>query len=261
MAVDNRTTLDKLHTAATRAVRVQSFDKASVVKESFGGIDLDEAVFGPISVNEAGIRQKPSETDPNQPRHDDPVGLGMAAFARPLGRRKYYIGKFRMDALRSKDGRDHFTSCGFGKHAVDELYDGDGKPLPMWAIYLTEDDEVSSDEAEQPVAIFTRRGIRFLSPVHFDGGVEGLPAGGASGTAQQLWDGTGKYFAQLQNDGNDADGRPRFNFVAYEASTPFSIGNPVRSLFSSNDILARLSALEADNAALKAAVTALQARL
>ncbi len=61
----------------------------------------------------------------------------------------------------------------------------------------------------------------------------------ASGPMMQLWDGTGIYFAQMQNDGGGV-----FNFVAYKASTPFSIGNPEAVLFSMNDILARLTAAE-----------------
>lgn len=185
--LDNRTALDKLHAAesARRSEAAEAARRNAGVSALLGagqsGIDLDEAEFIPISVNEASILQKMSETEPGQPRLDDPVALGMAAWARPLARLKYYVGKFRMDAMRWKDGKRHFTSLGFIKRAVDELFDGDGRPLPMWAIYLTENDDVSTDAAEQPVAIFTRRGIRFLVPVLMEAG--GSTGGSGSGGA------------------------------------------------------------------------------
>lgn len=69
--------------------------------------------------------------------------------------------------------------------------------------------------------------------------------GAGGGHMQQMWDGTGEFFAQMQNDGVDEHGQIVFNFVGYEASTPFNIGNPKRSLFSINDILDRLTKLEA----------------
>lgn len=133
--------------------------------------DLPHAELVEISVNEIGLIQKQSETEPGQPSHDDPVALGFGAWARPLQRLKYYIGKIRIDALRWKDGRRHHTEVGFVKLAVDELVDMDGQPVPMVALYLTENDTDSSDQAQQPVAIFTRRGIRFLAPVSIEAGI------------------------------------------------------------------------------------------
>lgn len=74
-------------------------------------------------------------------------------------------------------------------------------------------------------------------------------------TAQQLWDGTGMFFAQMQNDGNGV-----YNFVAYQASSPFSIANPVAVLFSSNDILWKLLDLAAKVGELQAKVAVLEGR-
>ena len=160
--------------------------------------DLPDAELAVISVNEIGLIQKSSETDPSQPKHDDPVGFGFGAWARPFGRLKYYIGKIRLDAMRWKDGRRHFTEVGFIKLAVDELVDGDGKPVPMVAIYLCPDDNSSFDDAEQPVAIFTRRGIRFLAPVTMEaGGGSAAPAGGVPSRFQSD---DGRYIYNVQGD-------------------------------------------------------------
>ena len=161
--------------------------------------DLPDAELIPISVNEIGLVQKADETDPSQPKHDDPVGFGFGAWARPFGRLKYYIGKIRLDAMRWKDGRRHFTEVGFLKFAVDELVDNDGIPVPMVAIYLMDNDEVSTDQGEQPVAIFTRRGIRFLAPVTMEAGGSAGPAPVTARVTRFYTDG-GKFMVNWQDD-------------------------------------------------------------
>lgn len=236
---DHRTALDKLHqqrkaAAATRAV-VGGVAGPQEVSGS-QNLEMRHAVFHVISEdNGLGLDQKQSETEPGQPSLDDPVEFGSGAWANPLGRLKWYIGKIRRDVLRWKDGRVHRTSIGFHKDAVDELFDGDGKPMPLGAEYLTPGVDSSLDSDEQPVFIYTRSGFRILVPLYAEGGIVGASAGG---TSQQLWDGTGMYFAQMQNDGDT------FNFVAYKASSPFSIGNPDAVIFSMQDILTRIKQLE-----------------
>lgn len=241
LMADNRTALDKQHSAQERAARLevaeqQRATRLNVAVADFkpaaaggNGIDLDQAEFIPISVNELSLIQKQSETEPGQPRQDDPVAHGMAAWARPLGRLKYYIGKFRMDAMRWKDGKRHFTSCGFIKRAVDELVDGDGKPVPMWAVYLTENDEVSTDEAEQPVAIFTRKGVRILVPLHAEAGIVGIsggiPAPASGERTHDIWSPDGYSVTQMNDGFVDAGGvRRPGNFVTYGLERPWDKG-------------------------------------
>lgn len=190
--------------------------------------ELPHAVLHEVSVNEIALDQRQSETEPGQPSHDDPVAFRYGAWANPLGRLKYYLAKWSLDVLRWKDGRTHRTEIGFVKLAVDELFDMDGDPVPMLALYLTNNDTDSTDEAQQPVAIFTRKGIRFCAPI--------LEGGGSAGLTMQIWDGEGRHFCQVQSDGN---------FVGYRASTPYSIANPEAVLFDWFSIQARLSALEA----------------
>lgn len=134
--------------------------------------DLPHADFYRVSVNEIALDQKQSDTEPGQPSHDDPVAFRFGAWAnpkdreRPLGRLKWYIAKISLDVLRWIQGRKSRTEIGFLKLAVDELFDMDGKPVPMVALFLTENTEDSFDDAMAPVAIFTRSGIRFLVPVY-----------------------------------------------------------------------------------------------
>ena len=177
--------------------------------------DLPHAILSEISPNEVGLDQKSKaesqdETEPRplsseQPSMDDPVGLGFGAWARPVDRQtgvarlKYYIGKFRFDALRWINNRKHRTEVGFAKVAVDELFDGDGRPMPLVAIYLTENDVDSFDQAEQPVVIVTRRGMRVLVPIHAEGGIVGaVPVAGGLPTAFRS--DNGQYHFQVQGD-------------------------------------------------------------
>ena len=169
--------------------------------------DLPHAIFGEISPNEIGLDQKskaesgdPNDLDPGQPSMDDPVGLGFGAWARPLGRLKYYLAKIRLDVLRWKDGKKHRTEVGFIKLAVDELFDNDGHPVPMIAFFLTENDEDSSDQAEQPVLTLTRKGIRIHVPI-VEGGI-----GAAPGRVTRFYTDGGKFAINWQDDTGEPSG-------------------------------------------------------
>lgn len=118
-----------------------------------------------VAVNEIALDQRQEGTT-GQPTLDDPVALRFGSWANPLGRTKWYIAKISLDVLRWVSGAIHRTEIGFLKLAVDELFDMDGKPLPMVALYLAKNTTGSADSDQQPVAIFTRDGIRFLVPVY-----------------------------------------------------------------------------------------------
>ena len=162
--------------------------------------DLPDADLRVVSVNEIGLDQKPSETDPSQPKHDDPVAFRFGAWANPLGRAKYYIAKICLDVLRWKDGARHRTEVGMLKMAVDELYDNDKQPVPMVAVYLTTGSDGSRDADTQAVAIFTRKGIRFLAPVFMEAGA--TVGASAPVPASFMRSPNGQYELELQDDGN-----------------------------------------------------------
>ena len=193
---DNRTSLDDV--VATAHASATTDDVSGTLGVSESGIDLRDSEFIPISPNELGHLQKDAPIGSGIPQHDDPVGYGVGAWARPFGRLKYYLGKFRMDVLRWNNGQRHHTEVGFLKWAIDELVNNDGKPIPMFAVYLTESDEGSSDQGQQPVAIFTRRGIRLLVPVFVEAGIVGGGGGGGIPSAFQSDD--GRYLYNVQGD-------------------------------------------------------------
>lgn len=202
--------------------------------------DLPHAVLRVVSVNEIGFDQKANPD--GSPTLDDPTKVRIGAY--PGDRAKFYIGAISMDVLR-RDGQGlpHRTEVGLIKLAVDEMADRDGDPVPMIEIFLTPSIHDSTDAAMQRVLTLSRKGLIVHVPTSIGTQVPTQPSP-VAGPPQQLWDGTGRYFAQMQNDGTDNHGRPIFNFVAYQASAPFSIANPEAVLFSSNDILARLAELE-----------------
>ena len=177
-------------------------------------LDMRDAEFRVISPNELGILQKDDPVGSGIPQHDDPVGLGFGAWARPYGRLKYYLGKIRLDVLRWVNGRRHHTEVGFLKLAVDELFDNDGHPVPMVAIYLTESDEGSSDQGQQPVAVFTRRGIRLCVPVFVEAGLVG--GGGGGGMPSSFTSDHRRYIYNVQDDPTDE--YPHGRIVQYRRS-------------------------------------------
>lgn len=158
--------------------------------------EMRDADFGAVSVNELGIDQKGDAA--GQPIHDDPVGLRFGAWANPLGRAKWYIAKISLDVLRWAQGQKHRTEIGFLKFAVDELFDKDDWPVPMVALFLTENVNDSTDAAMQPVVIFTRKGIRFLAPCAFEAGAN-LAGGGDRAVLRSP---NGRYELEMQDDGN-----------------------------------------------------------
>ena len=165
--------------------------------------DLPHAIFGAASVNELELRQKskaesqdPLDPDPSQPSHDDPVAFRFGAWANPLGRLKWYIAKISLDVLRWVDGKIHRTEVGFIKFAVDELYNNDGKPLPMVAIYLTENATDSTDQAQQPVMIWTRAGIRCLVPFIVEAGINAP----VTSKVTRFYTDHGRYVVNWQDD-------------------------------------------------------------
>ena len=198
--IDNRTMLDKQHQVGLRASHASSVF-APLSGESSGVIaDMTDAELKIVSVNEIGLDQKMSETEQGQPRHDDPVALRYGAWARPLGRIKYYLAKISLDALHwsGQVNRPHRTEVGFFKLAIDELYDGDGHPLPMITLNLTENDSSSNDADMQPVATFTRNGIRFYVPVFMEGGQSAGPA--APSRVSRFYSDDGRYVYNVQGD-------------------------------------------------------------
>lgn len=187
-------------------------------------LDAPHAHLIVVSPNEFCVDQKSKFETGDGPERDvpsmeDPVGApGVGAWARPNGRRNYYLGKVRFDVLRWKDGKKHRTEVGFMKIAVDELFDGDGVPLPMWGLFLGLNDEGSNDSDEQPVALFTRRGIRFFAPIY---GVAALPHDPQGISA--MWSPNKSYVTQQQDDGN---------FVTYEFERPGVAGSRFRPKWS-----------------------------
>lgn len=221
MNTDNRTELDKLHPPSTANARALSYlQSVTAAALSGNGIEMTDATFGPISVNELGLDQKMDQSNPGQPQHDDPVGTGKGAWANPMGRDKWYIGKERYDVLRWKDGRTHRTEVGFKKIAVDELFDGNHKPEPMVAEYLTPGVDGTRDEDEQPVTMLSRSGFRITVPIYAEAGIVGFsgasaPPPGVDGHPHAMWAPNGLWVTQQQDDGN---------FLTYELARPFDVG-------------------------------------
>lgn len=203
MAIDNRTALDKLHQqrAATAGASAADYAGTAVISGS-QDLEMRHAVFHVISIdNGLGLDQKQSETEPGQPSQDDPTELGFGAWSNPLGRLKFYICKIRFDVLRWVQGRLHRTEVAFLKAAIDELVDMDGKPLPLIALYMTENTTDSTDQAEQPVMIWTRKGIRCLVPMIFEAGAQGLTgAGGGSSRVTRFYTDGGMFCVNMQDD-------------------------------------------------------------
>ncbi len=174
--------------------------------------NLPHAVLEVISPNEIELRQKskreaqddsyPNPLAPDVASLEDPIGSGVGAWARPLGRLKYYLAKLRYDVLRWKDSKIHRTEVGFKKIAIDELFDGDGKPMPLIAEYLTPNDEDSSDQAEQPVYIITRSGMRILVPLHVEAGITGavLPEQMQPQKVSRFYSDGGRFCFNVQDD-------------------------------------------------------------
>ena|SRR3990167_1733161 len=165
--------------------------------------DLPHAVLEECSVNEIALRQKskaesqdPDDPDPSQPSQDDPVGFRIGAWANPLGRLKWYIGKISLDVLRFVQNTIHRTEVGFIKMAIDELFDNDGKPLPMVAIYLTSNTTGSSDADQQPVMIWTRAGIRCLVPFIVEAGINAP----VTSKVTRFYTDHGRYVVNWQDD-------------------------------------------------------------
>lgn len=217
MAVDQRTALDK-DVAASRAAGI-SRRRADISAQAISGQswELPHAVLREVSVNGIGWQQRQSETEPGQPSMDDPIEWRDGAWANPLGRLKWYISKTSTDVMRWIDGRLHLTEIFFFKRAIDELFDGDGKPMPLAALYMTSDAHSSNDADMQPVIIATRTGLRILVPVYFESGVVGMGSAppGIDGHPHAMWAPNGLWVTQQQDDGN---------FLTYELARAFDVG-------------------------------------
>ena len=183
--------------------------------------ELREVAVNEIAVDQTSQTERPSQYGPDlpdQPSLDDPVALRFGAWANPLGRLKWYISKISMDVLRWKDSKIHRTEVGFIKLAVDELYDNDGWPVPQVALFLTNNTIGSSDFDQQPVAIFSRRGIRFMAPVSCEAGCSCGSSGGSGGPVTRFYTDHGKFMINWKDD----TGFPRG--VAYDTSTGAAVG-------------------------------------
>jgi hypothetical protein len=161
-----------------------------------------------VAVNEGAMDQKQEGTT-GQPTLDDPIAWRFGAWANPLGRLKYYIAKISLDVLRWKDGRKHRTEVGFLKMAVDELFDGDGRPMPMLGAYLTTNDHSSNDADQQAVFLITRGGLRIMVPVYLEGGIAGIGNPPPPRITRFYSDG-GKFCVNVQDDQD-----PVLRFVKY----------------------------------------------
>ena len=175
--------------------------------------DLPHAELKEVAVNEIALDQKQEGTS-GQPSLDDPVAFRWGAWANPLGRLKWYIAKLSMDVLRWKDARVHRTEVGFIKLAIDELIDNDGQPVPMVALFLTGNTTGSSDEDQQPVAIFTRRGIRFLAPVTVEAGINTT----VNPRVTRFYTDHGRFFINWQDDTGGPTG------IIYDDATGRAVG-------------------------------------
>ena len=185
--------------------------------------ELREVAVNEIAVDQTSQTERPSQYGPDlpdQPSLDDPVALRFGAWANPLGRLKWYISKISMDVLRWKDGRRHRTEVGFIKLAVDELYDMDGQPVPMVALFLTNNATGSTDADQQPVAIFTRRGIRFMAPVSCEAGCSCGSSGGSGGPVTRFYTDHGKFMINWQDD----TGLPSGIVYDMQSGTPVAVG-------------------------------------